>query len=61
MSENERTLRAADAMIRGEAAELGRLMNESHLSLRDDFEVSGPALDSIVDAARTRKDVSAPG
>lgn len=51
VSENERTLRARDAMRSGEAAALGKLMIESHISLRDDFEVSSPALDAIVDCA----------
>ena len=51
VSENARTLRAAAAMERDDAAELGRLMTDSHVSLRDDFEVSAPALDAIVEAA----------
>ena len=51
VSENERTLRARDAMRSGTAAALGKLMIESHVSLRDDFEVSSPALDAIVDCA----------
>ncbi|MEN6449236.1 MAG: galactokinase [Thermoguttaceae bacterium] len=51
ISENERTVRAAEAMRRGEAAELGRLMGESHRSLRDDYEVSSDALDAMVDCA----------
>ena len=56
VTENQRTLDAAEAMRRDDPAELGRLMNESHASLRDDYEVSGPGLDAIVEAAR-----SAPG
>ncbi|HEX9940094.1 MAG TPA: galactokinase [Longimicrobium sp.] len=51
VTENERTLRAAEALERGDAAEVGRLMNESHASLRDDYEVSRPELDAIVDLA----------
>lgn len=51
VSENERTLRARDAMRAGDAAALGKLMIESHVSLRDDFEVSSPALDAIVECA----------
>lgn len=51
ISENERTLRARDAMNAGDAAALGRLMNKSHISLRDDFEVSSAALDAIVNCA----------
>ena len=51
ISENERTLQARDAMNAGDAARLGQLMIESHISLRDDFEVSSAALDAIVDCA----------
>ena len=49
--ENDRTLRARDAMNAGDAAALGQLMIESHISLRDDFEVSSDALDRIVACA----------
>jgi galactokinase len=52
VTENGRTLAAAEAMRAGDAARMGRLMNESHASLRDDFEVSSRALDAIVEAAR---------
>ena len=52
VSENARTLAAAEAMRQGDAALLGKLMNESHESLRDDFEVSSEALNEIVDCAR---------
>jgi galactokinase len=52
VSENDRTLAAAEAMARGDARTLGRLMNESHESLRDDFGVSSDALDAMVEAAR---------
>ena len=51
ITENERTLRARDAMNAGDSVTLGQLMIESHISLRDDFEVSSPALDAIVDCA----------
>ncbi len=51
VGENARTLEAAEAMRRGDARELGRLMNASYVSLRDDFEVSGPALDAMVECA----------
>jgi galactokinase len=46
VTENARVLRAVNT---GEAADFGRLMNESHASLRDDYEVSVPALDRLVD------------
>lgn len=52
VTENARTLAAAEAMRAGDARSMGRLMNESHASLRDDFEVSSEALDAIVEAAQ---------
>jgi galactokinase len=52
ISENDRTLAAAAAMRQGDAHTLGRLMDASHVSLRDDFEVSSPALDTMVTLAR---------
>lgn len=56
ITENARTLEVASALSGGEVERAGRLMSESHASLRDDFEASGPALDAIVDAA-----MAAPG
>jgi galactokinase len=50
VSENARVLAAADALARGDAETLGRLMGESHASLRDDFRVSTPELDALVGA-----------
>ena len=52
ITENARTLAAADALERGDVATLGTLMDASHVSLRDDFEVSRPELDAIVRLAR---------
>ena len=51
ISENERTLQAAEVMKRGEASELGQLMELSHMSLRDDFEVSSRELNLMVECA----------
>ena len=51
VTENARTVAAAQAMRRGDAKALGALFGESHASLRDDFEVSSPALDAIVACA----------
>jgi galactokinase len=48
VSENERTLRAAEALRRGDVIETGRLMSASHESLKSDFEVSSRELDAIV-------------
>ena len=51
ITENDRTLRAAAAMRRGDAVELGRLLGEGHHSLRDDYEVSSDALNVMVECA----------
>jgi len=52
VGEIARTISAADAMRSGDADLLGGLMDASHESLRDDFEVSSEALDTIVGIAR---------
>ena len=51
ITENDRTLKAAEAMQRGDAIELGQLMQMSHMSLRDDFEVSSRELNVMVECA----------
>jgi galactokinase len=55
VTENERTLQAAEAMNRGEVSALGALMNQSHESLRDDYEVSSDALNAMVESARAHR------
>ncbi len=52
ITENVRTLNAAKAMQNADATLLGQLMNESHVSLRDDFEVSNDALNTMVTIAQ---------
>lgn len=52
VGENERVKLAAEAMIAGDLNKLGGLMNESHDSLRDLYEVTGYELDTLVDEAR---------
>lgn len=52
ITENERVLSFCDAMRQGDLAEMGRLINESHRSLRKDYEVSSMELDLIVEIAR---------
>jgi galactokinase len=54
VTENARTLAAFEAMTGGDAAALGLLMNASHDSLRDDFEVTNDALNQIVTIARAQ-------
>jgi len=52
IGENGRVLATADALRRGDLPEAGRLMSESHVSLRDDYEVSCAELDLLVEAAQ---------
>jgi galactokinase len=49
VSENARVLAVADALPRGDLSVLGPLLLESHASLRDDFGVSTPELDTLVE------------
>ena len=51
VSENARVMEAATALDRGDVAVFGDLMAESHRSLRDDYEVSCPELDLMVELA----------
>ncbi len=50
VTENQRVKRFAVALTENDFATLGRLANESHASLRDDFEVSCPELDAMTEA-----------
>lgn len=49
--ENRRTLKAVEALKAGDIALFGELMNASHVSLRDDYEVTGIELDTLVEEA----------
>lgn len=49
--ENQRTIKAVEALRANDIALFGKLMNESHVSLRDDYEVTGEELDTLVEAA----------
>ncbi len=49
--ENQRTIRAVTALKNNDIELFGRLMNESHVSLRDDYEVTGIELDTLVEEA----------
>ncbi len=57
VTENERVKMAASALQAADMAKLGELMADSHRSLRDDYEVSTPELDLMVELARDQKDV----
>lgn len=52
ISEADRVNRSEKALASYELQKFGRIMNESHASLRDDFEVSRPELDELVELAR---------
>lgn len=54
ITENERVLQAVQAMHNDDPVTLGRLFNESHASLRDDFEVTNDALNWIVEIAQAQ-------
>lgn len=49
--ENQRTVKAVKALKENNLELFGKLMNESHISLRDDYEVTGMELDTLVEAA----------
>jgi len=53
VSENERTVAAAGALREQDLTAVGKLMFESHRSLRDDYQVSCPELDLLVETAET--------
>jgi galactokinase len=51
VTENDRVERAAVALEAGKVAEVGRLMNASHVSMRDDYEISCREIDVLVELA----------
>ncbi|WP_437870757.1 galactokinase [Sorangium sp. So ce363] len=57
VTENARVLAAVAALRAGDLGRLGELFDASHRSMRDDFEVSVPAVDDLVESARAQPDV----
>ncbi len=55
--ENQRTIEAVDALKKNDVERFGELMNESHISLRDDYEVSCDEIDILVELAWNTKGV----
>lgn len=53
VAENQRTLDAAQALAAGDLRRMGQLMAASHDSMRDDFEITVPAVDQLVDILQT--------
>lgn len=52
LTENARTLEAADALSKGDLKRMGELMAESHVSMRDDFEITVPPIDALVEIVK---------
>lgn len=55
VTENHRTVKAIEILEQGNLNAFGELMKASHLSLRDDYEVSGKELDALAEAAWEQK------
>lgn len=53
ITENQRTLAAAEALTSGDLRKIGVLMAESHASMRDDFSITVPQLDKLVDIVKS--------
>lgn len=51
-SEHQRVLKAIDALKQSDIEQFGQLMNESHVSMRDDFEITTDEVDAVVESAR---------
>ncbi|MGX5836811.1 galactokinase [Aeromonas piscicola] len=54
VGDNTRTLAAADALESGDLVRLGELMAESHAAMRDDFEITVPPIDGLVEIIKAR-------
>ncbi|PDN15865.1 galactokinase [Salmonella enterica] len=52
LSENARPVEAASALEKGDLQRMGQLMAESHASMRDDFEITVPQIDTLVDIVK---------
>ena len=52
MTENARTVEAASALAKGDLKRMGELMAESHASMRDDFEITVPQIDTLVEIVK---------
>ena len=52
LTENARTVEAADALEKGDLQRMGVLMAESHASMRDDFEITVPQIDTLVEIVK---------
>ena len=55
VEENARVLKAVDALRKGDLSELGRLLNASHKSLKEDYEVTGIELDTLAETSQKQE------
>ncbi len=53
LTENTRTIEAASALEKGDLKRMGELMAESHSSMREDFEITVPQIDKLVEIVKT--------
>ena len=53
ITENERTLQAAEALKQGDLTKLSELMAQSHISMRDDFEITVNEVDTLVEIVKS--------
>lgn len=59
LTENARTVEAASALEKGDLKRMGELMAESHASMRDDFEITVPQIDTWWRSLRPRSAIRA--
>lgn len=57
VTENQRTIKAKQALVKNDLNRFGQLLNESHASLKDDYEVTGIELDTLVETAQKQPGV----
>ena len=57
VTENQRTLKAKEALVAGDLVTFGQLLNASHESLKEDYEVTGIELDTLVASAQAQEGV----
>lgn len=57
VTENQRTIKAKKALVKNDLKTFGQLLNASHASLKEDYEVTGVELDTLVEAAQKQPGV----
>ncbi|MEM1324678.1 MAG: galactokinase [Bacteroidota bacterium] len=57
LDENERVVQAKAALAKGDLAQVGQLLNASHIGMRDEYEITVPEIDLLVDLAQAQQGV----